>query len=282
MSRKIIEKALEQGKGVVRLAPNWVPRSFCRPGRRLRLHPDDYFALGTERGGIDERWFSSTTPADNGPGTPENQGLSFIVTREGELARLVDAVSEFKGQIIGDALYKKYGRWPMYSKFFDNKGPPPHHIHHNDEYAAKVGEAGKPRCTSFPPSTTHPTAANFYLLRLQPRTTKEQVRDALAAFAKGQQADFCPAYAIDVDTGWTYRPALCMPLPACVRMSHSLLRMYTPCTSRFCTDHVVMRTCCGRTAPKTKGRLRLLDRSHGLGYEPDPCSTRIGVCCPAR
>ena len=129
MKRSIIERALNEGNGVMRLAPNWVPRSFCRPGRRLRLHPDDYFALGTERGGIDERWFSSTTPADNGPGTPENQGLSFIVSEDGEQARLIDAVSEFKGEVIGEALYQKYGRWPMYSKFFDNKGPLPHHIH---------------------------------------------------------------------------------------------------------------------------------------------------------
>ena len=54
-----------------RQAPAWVARSFCRPGRRLKLHPDDYFVLGT-RGGIDERWFASTTWAENGPGTPED------------------------------------------------------------------------------------------------------------------------------------------------------------------------------------------------------------------
>ena len=64
---EIIKNAFEQGQGIVRLAPNWVPRSFCVPGRRLKLHPDDYYALGGARGGIDERWFASTTPADNGP-----------------------------------------------------------------------------------------------------------------------------------------------------------------------------------------------------------------------
>ena len=75
--------ALDQGKGILRLAPNWVPRSFCIPGRRIKLHPDDYYALGGERGGIDERWFSSTTPADNGPLTGPNEGLSFIVFEDG-------------------------------------------------------------------------------------------------------------------------------------------------------------------------------------------------------
>ena len=103
----IVSNALEQGKGVLRLAPNWVPRSFCVPGRRIKLHPDDYYAMGGERGGIDERWFSSTTPADNGPLTFENEGLSFIVFEDGgriEKVRLLDAVAELKGQIIGDRL----------------------------------------------------------------------------------------------------------------------------------------------------------------------------------
>jgi hypothetical protein len=75
----ITQKAFEQGKGILQLAPNWVPRSFCIPGRRIKLHPDDYYALGGIRGGIDERWFSSTTPADNGPLTGENEGLSEVV-----------------------------------------------------------------------------------------------------------------------------------------------------------------------------------------------------------
>ncbi len=62
----LAKKALEQGEGILRLTPTWVPRSFCVPGRRIKLHPDDYYALGGMRGGIDERWFSSTTPAENG------------------------------------------------------------------------------------------------------------------------------------------------------------------------------------------------------------------------
>ena len=60
-----IQNAYEQGEGILRLVPNWVPRSFCVPGCRIKLHPNDYFALGGKRGGIDERWFSSTTPAEN-------------------------------------------------------------------------------------------------------------------------------------------------------------------------------------------------------------------------
>ena len=62
---QLVQMALDQGEGIMRLAPNWVPRSFCIPGRRIKLHPDDYYALGAHRGGIDERWLASTVPADN-------------------------------------------------------------------------------------------------------------------------------------------------------------------------------------------------------------------------
>ncbi len=100
-----VEKSLDQGKGILRLSPTWVPRSFCVPGRRIKLHPADYYALGGDRGGIDERWFSSTTPADNGPKTSKDEGLSFIVLEEGsrvEKVTLRDAIAELKGRIIGE------------------------------------------------------------------------------------------------------------------------------------------------------------------------------------
>ena len=44
--RSTIEKALERGAGILRLAPTWVPRSFCVPGRRIKLHPADYYSFG--------------------------------------------------------------------------------------------------------------------------------------------------------------------------------------------------------------------------------------------
>jgi len=80
---ELLNKALEQGEGILRLAPTWVPRSFLTPGGRLKLDPRDLYALGAERGGICERWLASTTNADNGPGTPPDEGLSYIVVEEG-------------------------------------------------------------------------------------------------------------------------------------------------------------------------------------------------------
>jgi hypothetical protein len=49
-TRSAAQRAFDQGGGVLRLAPTWVPRSFCVPGRRIKLDPGDYFALGGARG----------------------------------------------------------------------------------------------------------------------------------------------------------------------------------------------------------------------------------------
>ena len=78
MDRALVQEAIDAGGGLLRLAPSWVPRSFLMPGRRLKLHPDDLYACGVHRGGIDERWFSSTTHAANGTGTPADEGLSYV------------------------------------------------------------------------------------------------------------------------------------------------------------------------------------------------------------
>ena len=53
------DRTLEAGGGVVRLAPAWVPREFCTPGRRIRLHPDDYYPFGPGRGGVDDGAFAA-------------------------------------------------------------------------------------------------------------------------------------------------------------------------------------------------------------------------------
>jgi hypothetical protein len=217
--RTSIEGALEQGQGVLRLAPTWVPRSFCVPGRRIKLHPDDYFALGGERGGIDERWLSSTVRADNGPLTGADEGLSFVVGPDGEGLPFDEVVAELGPQLIGERLWSKHGGWTMYSKFFDNEGPLPFHLHHTDEMARLVGRTGKPEAYYFPPQLNNhlgTTPASFF--GLVPGTTKEQFKKQLAGFGiKGDNriTDLSSAYRIQVGTGWDM-PAGVLHAPASV------------------------------------------------------------------
>ena len=210
----LAEKALEQGKGILRLAPTWVPRSFCVPGRRIKLHPDDYYVLGGERGGIDERWLSSTTPAKNGPLTGKNEGLSAVVFKDGakeELLLLKDAIDELKGVLIGDRLWKEHESWPMYSKFFDNMGPLPHHLHHNDEQAKLIGQLGKPEAYYFPPQlNNHGGDFPYTFFGISPGTTKEEIRKCLENFTKGDNkiTNYSQAYRLEPGTGWDVPPGL--------------------------------------------------------------------------
>jgi len=146
----LVKEALAAGEGIVRLAPCWVPRSFLMPGGRLKLDPRDLYALGAHRGGIDERWFSSTTQAANGPGTPEDEGLSYIAIGD-QRVLLREAVAALGEEILGAHVMARYGGWNVLCKFFDNLGPIPHHMHQMEEHAKKVGQKGKPDAYYFPP-----------------------------------------------------------------------------------------------------------------------------------
>ena len=118
-------------QGIFRLMPVFVPRPFSSPGRRLRLHPDDYFAFGAKRGAIKERWFSSVIKCNNGPLTTEDEGISYVHAPDSSVGRftLLAAVQTLGAELIGQDLMDRYGTWPIYSKFFDYSVPLFHHLH---------------------------------------------------------------------------------------------------------------------------------------------------------
>ena len=213
-SSKVVEKALEQGKGIFRLFPNWVPRSFCIPGKRLKLHPDDYYAFGAHRGGIDERWFASTTKADNGPETLPDEGLSYIYFKDGrkeEKVLLKEAIDIMGNDILGTDVMKKYGGWLMFSKFFDNMEPLPHHLHHDDEAAANVGAMGKPESYYFPAQlNNHGGWFPYTFFGLNPGTTKDDIRKCLENWNKGDNGILylSRAYKLKPGTGWDVPPGV--------------------------------------------------------------------------
>jgi hypothetical protein len=207
---QLVTHALESGAGVVRLAPAWVPRSFCVPGRRLRLHPRDLYALGAHRGGIDERWFSSTTKADNGPGTPDDEGLSYIYV-EGNRVTLLDAMGLMGKEFLGQDALERYGGWVMYSKFFDNMYPLPHHLHQSDEHAALVGKLGKPEAYYFPPQYNFANDTFPYtFFGFEPGTRKGEVMDCLKRWDEGDNGILwlSKAYRLVPGTGWDVPPGI--------------------------------------------------------------------------
>src|SRR6476619_1141915 len=205
----LVEAALEENGGLLRLAPCWVPRSFLQPGKRLKLHPDDVYAFGLNRGGIDERWFSSTTPAANDNRTPD-EGLSYVVAGESRFT-LADAVAECGAQLIGKSMFDKYSRWPVYSKFVDNMGPIPHHMHQGFKHAALTGQQGKPESYYFPPQLNNVDNNFAYtFMGLEPGTTKAQLRKCLENWRQGDNGilDLSRAYRLKRGTGWLIPPGV--------------------------------------------------------------------------
>lgn len=210
MHRSSFTEALEAGGGILRLEPCWVPRSFMVPGGRLKLHPDDLYALGANRGGINERWFSSTTHASNGPGTPEDEGLSYV-RYNGQRLLFKEAIEKAGDAFLGSETMQREGGWNLLCKFFDNLGPIPHHLHQNDEFAKLVGQRGKPEAYYFPPQyNIEENNFPYTFMGLEPGTTREQVRRCLENWNKGDNGllYLSRAFKLQPGTGWQVNPGI--------------------------------------------------------------------------
>jgi hypothetical protein len=192
------------------------------PGRRIKLAPQDVYALGAHRGGIDERWFASTTAAAN-EGAPEDEGLSYVVHNGRRAFTLREAVAQEGARLVGGPIWDHYQRWPVYSKFFDNLGPIPHHMHQSNAQAARVGQQGKPESYYFPPQL-NAVGNNFpyTFFGLEPGTAKADIRRCLENWNKGDNGilNFSKAYRLQPGTGWL--------VPPCVLHAPGSLVTYEP------------------------------------------------------
>jgi hypothetical protein len=199
-----IRQALEASGGVLRLAPNWVPRPLLSPGRRLKLDSRDLYAQGAQRGGICERWIASTTPTVN-PGAPSEEGLSYIAVKGERLCTLAEVLELAGAQLLGPGIWERYRRWPVYAKFFDNQGPIPLHMHQSNAQAALVGRQGKPEAHYFPPQLNGSSNDFPYtFFGLEPGTTSADVRRCLERWNEGDNGVLAlsRAYKLLPGSGW--------------------------------------------------------------------------------
>jgi hypothetical protein len=208
---KVIKTTFEKGNGILRLVPAWVPRPFNRPGRRLRLHPDDYFAMGMERGAIVERWFSSVTHVET-KGAGQFEGMSFVnIDDEPEHAVLFkDFVEELGPGLIGNELMDRFGTWPMYSKLYDYMLPLFHHIHHGEEACRRYGGV-KPKHEHyfFPRQyNPHPGEMPVTYFGFDPSVSREEIKERLRNYTKcdNRITELSRAFRMELGTGW-YTPA---------------------------------------------------------------------------
>lgn len=205
-NRNELLSILYQGDGILSLTPTWVPRPFNRPGKRLRLHPDDTYALGMQRGALLERWLSSITPAANKGGS-EHEGMSFVNT-DGNPDHVVlfkDFVDELGADLFGQELMNKYGTWPMYSKLFDYNEPLFHHIHHNEAACTRIGMKPKHEHYFYPRQfNNHFGTRPSTFFGFDPSVTKEQVRARLAMHetADSRILELSRGFTLQLGTGW--------------------------------------------------------------------------------
>ena len=204
---------LEKNGGVLRFDPIFIPRQFGDAGRRLRIHPDDYYAYGVKRGSVKERWFSSVIAANNGPLAEPDEGMSRVNTGADRSERVYfkDFVDSLGADLIGKKLYDKYGTWPMYSKFYDYTVPLFFHLHLDFESAARVGRIGKPEAYYYPPQyNNYPGKFPHTYFGFDPDTTKEQVRERLLKYESGDNriTELSRAFRIELGTGWYTPPGV--------------------------------------------------------------------------
>ena len=200
----IVNRALDAGEGILRLTPNWVPRSFLHPGKRIKLAPTDWYALGAHRGGIDERWFASTTEAAN-DNRAADEGLSYCRLRGPAVpaprrrgrgrrqAHRQDHVRQVRH--AGPSIRSSSTTWvPSRTTCTRRASTPP-----------LTGQQGKPECYYFPPQLN--AAENHFdytFFGLEPGTTKADVRRCLENWNKGDNGilDLSKAYRLKPGTGW--------------------------------------------------------------------------------
>ncbi|MCL1854354.1 MAG: hypothetical protein FWF86_01360 [Clostridia bacterium] len=214
-SKTRIQDAFSKGEGVLRFTPSWVPRPFNKPGMRLRLHPDDYYAFGLSHGAIVERWFSSTVSAVMG--NNEGFGLSQVDT-DGTTAGKVpfpEALVELGAALIGRELQQQYGTWPMFAKFYDYQGPLFHHLHHGEEAARLVGMNAKPEHYFFPVQyNNHVGDFPVTYFGFDPSVTKDEVLDCIRNFdhTDTRITRLSRAFRLELGTGW-YTPPMVIHAP---------------------------------------------------------------------
>ena len=202
---KVLERALDAGGGLLRLTPTWVPRSFLHPGKRIKLAPGRLVRL--RRAPRRHRRALVRQHDRGGQRRPRLARRPELRARSRASGSCCATPWPKPGaRLIGKAMWDKYKRWPVYSKFFDNMGPIPHHMHQKlrarraDRPGRQARELLLPAAAQQRATTTSPTRS-WAWSRARPRPS---VRKCLENWNKGDNGilDLSKAYRLKRGTGW--------------------------------------------------------------------------------
>ena len=208
----------EKNGGIFQLMPAFVYRKNSKPGKRLRLHPDDYYACRPEHGAIEVRFMSSVIKGGNDEYAEWDEGLSYItldgVDPENKFL-FKDAVEILGEKLIGKELWDEYGTWPMNGKFFDFGGPGGgplfHHLHLGFEDAARVNKGGKAEGYFYPEQyNSYPGTFPYTFFGFSPDVTKDEVRKRMEMYLTGDNrlTELSRAYRIELESAWYTAPGV--------------------------------------------------------------------------
>ena len=145
--RKLVEHAIEQGNGILRLSPAWVARNFLASGRRMGL-PETAYDVGP-RGTLAERWLAATNQADNEISV-EDEGLAYIDMDGQKTITLKEAVESNGAAIMGREYARTHEGLGRLAKIFDYADRLPYHVHQMKKDADRVGRKPKEEAYYFP------------------------------------------------------------------------------------------------------------------------------------
>jgi hypothetical protein len=183
--RKLIEQAIHDGTGILKLKPTWVAREIPAPGKRLGL-PESAYHLG-DRGAICERWLGSTTRVKNRVGPPD-EGLSYVEVNNLDQVTLKDAVQLAGDLIMGTEYCRTHQGLGRLAKIFDYADRIPFHIHQMAKDAVKVDQNPKEESYYFPTGITMGLHPETYF-GVHPWVAKGQNRSLILPYLRDWDSD---------------------------------------------------------------------------------------------
>ena len=186
----VLDSCLDKNGGVFQLLHRYAGRTFCTPGKRLRLDERSYYPDYMGGTGLDELWMCCTVPIVTGvidtrtKKAPFREGEAHVLTSDGQVISLQDLISANPKAVLGDKVtalsQQLIGKvtWPIVSKKFDNLNPIPHHLHWSKWEVYDINSYDNPGVS---PSHYHTTAMGLY-----PFVTRDQFLACMKRFGKGE------------------------------------------------------------------------------------------------
>jgi hypothetical protein len=137
----VLDNCLNKNGGVLPLLHRYAGRTFCTPGKRLRLEERSYYPDYMGGTGLDELWMCCTVPIVTGvidtrtKKAPFREGEAHVLAADGQVISLQDLITADPNKVIGEKVTafskQMFGNptWPIVSKKFDNLNPIPDHLH---------------------------------------------------------------------------------------------------------------------------------------------------------